>query len=60
MVIRHSLKLLEQLSEIEGLIESLERLMDERGIDFDREQVLLKVLKGRETRSASRPLKKDN
>lgn len=58
MIIRHSLKLLEQLSEVEDLIQKLEQIMDERGIDFDREQLLLKVLKGQEART-SRP-KKNN
>ena len=60
MIIRHSLKLLEQLSEIEGLIESLERVMDEKGIEIDREQALLKLLRSQEARSASRLSKKDN
>lgn len=60
MIIRHSLKLLEQLSEIETLITNLEKLMDENGIDYDREQLLLKIVQGREARTASRPQNKDN
>lgn len=58
MIVRHSLKLLEQLTELEKVIQKIERVMDENGIDCDRELVLLKILKGQETSYASRPQKK--
>ena len=58
MIVRHSLKLLEQLSELEQVIQQIEHLMDEKGVDCNRELVLLKLLKGREAQFASRPGKK--
>lgn len=58
MIIRHSNKLLEQLSEIEGLIQKVERLMEENGVEVDREKMLLTLLKGQEARSAARPNKR--
>lgn len=60
MVIRHSNKLLEQLSEIEGLIQKIERLMDENGLELDREKMLLTLLKGQEVRNTTRPLKQND
>lgn len=54
MIIRHSLQLLEQLSEIEALIKQLEKLMNENEIDFDKEKEILKILNGRRK---FRPLK---
>jgi len=59
MIVLHSNKILEQLSEIETLIQKIETFMDEKGIDCDREKVLLKVLKSREVTSTSRQ-NKDN
>lgn len=50
MIIRHSLKILEQLTEIEKIIQKIERYMDEKKLDIDREKVLLKILKSREAR----------
>ena len=50
IIIRHSLKILEQLSEIEELIGQMEKLMDKKGIEFDREKLLLRILKNRETK----------
>lgn len=44
MIIRHSLKILEQLSEIEKIIQKIERKMDEIGIDDEKEKVLQQVL----------------
>lgn len=58
MIVRHSLKLLEQLTELENVIQKIERVMDENGIECDRELVLLKILKGQEASYAPRPLKK--
>ena len=60
MIVRHSLKLLEQLSELEDVIQQIEHLMDEKGVDCNRELILLKILKGREAQFAPRlPKKKD-
>ena len=59
MIIRHSKKILEQLSEIENLIQKIESYMDENGLDGDRESVLKMILKDRETAMASRS-KKEN
>ncbi len=59
MIIRHSKKILEQLSEIENLISKIETYMDENGVESDREKLLLRVLKERETAMASRS-KKEN
>lgn len=58
MVIRHSNKLLEQLSEIESLIQKIERLMDENGLELDREKMLLTLMKGQEARNTTRPINK--
>ena len=54
MIIHHSLKILEQLSEIEGLIKKVENYMDEKGIETDREKLLLKILRNQEVLSTSR------
>jgi hypothetical protein len=59
MIVRHSKKILEQLSEIEGLISKIESYMDENGIDVDREMLLLRVLKEREASLTPRN-KKEN
>jgi hypothetical protein len=59
MIVRHSNKILEQLSEIENLIRKLESYMDECGIESDRETILLKALKDREAMKTSRN-KKEN
>lgn len=60
MIVRHSLKLLEQLTKLEQAIKEIELLMDEKGIECNREVILLKILKGRETSYAPRPRKKKN
>ena len=59
MIIRHSKKILEQLSEIENLIQKIESYMDENGLDGDRESVLKMILKDRETAMASRSNKEN-
>lgn len=51
MIIRHSLRLLEQLSELETKILQVEKLMEEKGIEIDREQIVLRLLKGQERNS---------
>ena len=48
MIIRHSIKILEQLTEIEDLIQKIESYIEENGIEIDREKILLKILKGQE------------
>ena len=52
MIIRHSMKILEQLTEIEELIQKLESFVDENGFEIDREKLLLKIL---ETRRCGTP-----
>lgn len=59
MIIRHSLLILEQLTEIEDLIQQVEKLMDENGVDVDREKLLLKLLKNRGTMKAPRNKEKN-
>lgn len=53
MIIRHSKKILEQLSEIENLIQKFEDYMDSSGMEIDREKILLKLIKAREVQSTS-------
>lgn len=45
MIIRHSLKILEQLSEIESLIQKIEMIIEDENLEIDREKILLKILK---------------
>jgi len=59
MIVHHSKKILEQLSEIENLISKIESYMDQSGMESDRETILLKVLKEREAMMTSRN-KKEN
>lgn len=59
MIIRHSLLILEQLTEIEDLIQQVEKMMDENGVDVDREKLLLKILKNRGTVKAPRKNEKN-
>lgn len=40
MIILHSMKILEQLTEIENTIKKVENYMDENGIEIDREKIL--------------------
>lgn len=54
MIILHSKKILEQLSEIESLISKFESYMDENGIDGEKEKILLRALKDREAMMTSR------
>lgn len=44
MIIRHSKSLLEQLSEVEDKIRELEKVMDEFGIEVDREKLINALL----------------
>lgn len=52
MVIRHSLKILEQLSEIEEIIQRVETLADESGVAIDREILLRRLLLKQQSDSA--------
>jgi hypothetical protein len=47
MIIHHSLKILEQLSEIENFISKVESYMDENGIEIDREKILKALIASR-------------
>lgn len=46
MIIRYSDSLLKQLSELEVRIQKFERLMEELGIDCDREKILQVIIAG--------------
>lgn len=59
MIIRHSKKILEQLSEIEELIQQVESFVEENGIEIDREKLLLKILRNQEVLSTSRKIKRE-
>jgi metallophosphoesterase superfamily enzyme len=48
MIIHHSKKILEQLSEIEDFIRKIERYMDETGIDGNRDKLLQQILENQE------------
>lgn len=47
MIILHSTKILEQLTEIENFIKKIENFMDEKGIDVDREKILKALIASR-------------
>lgn len=47
MVILHSIKILEQLTEIENTIKKVENYMDENGIEVDREKILEALIASR-------------
>lgn len=51
MIIRHSLKILEQLSEIENLIQQVEALAENHGVEIDRENLLTRLLKQQQASS---------
>lgn len=59
MIIRHSLRILEQLTEIEDLIQKVETIAEENGIEIDREKLLLKILRNQEALGTSRKMKQD-
>lgn len=54
MIIRHSMKILEQLTEIESLIQKIEAFVEENDLDSDREKLLLKILRNQEVLGTSR------
>lgn len=47
MIIHHSLKLLEQLSEIEELIKKIETYMEQNRIEMDRDKILEALIASR-------------
>lgn len=47
MIIHHSLKLLEQLSEIEELIKKIETYMEQNRIQMDRDKILEALIASR-------------
>lgn len=51
MIVLHSLKVLEQLSEIEAKIASVEKKMREKGIQIDSEALLLCLLKNQTSKT---------
>lgn len=44
MIIRHSYQLLENIAEIESKIQSVEKLLENLGVEIDREEVLLMII----------------
>ncbi len=52
MIIRHSKTLLEQLSEVEEKIKELEKVMDEFGVEIDREKLIAALLAKRSVKSS--------
>ena len=44
MVIRHSNQLLEQLTEVEEKIQAIEKLLEEMGLDCDKEKLIRTLL----------------
>ncbi len=47
MIIHHSIKLLEQLTEIESLISRIENYIEENKLEVDREKILEAVIASR-------------
>ncbi len=60
MVIRHSNQLLEQLTELEETIQLLEKLMDNLGINGEREDLIKKLLTRRQMSPGQQNLKLEN
>lgn len=54
MIIRHSMKILEQLTEIESMIQKIEAFVEENDMNIDREKLLLKILRNQEVLGTSR------
>jgi ketopantoate reductase len=51
MIIIHSTKLLEQLTEIEERIKAWERLMEDKGVELDREKLLTLLVRAVERKN---------
>ena len=47
MIILHSTKILEQLTEIEDFIKKIEKYIDEKGIEVDKEKILKALIASR-------------
>lgn len=47
MIILHSMKILEQLTEIENLIKKIQSYLDENGIEADQEKILEALIASR-------------
>lgn len=47
MIIHHSLKILEQLSEIESLIKKIEKYIEQNEIEVDRDKILEAIMASR-------------
>lgn len=52
MIIQHSLKILEQLSQVEEFIQKLEAYIEREKLDIDRDALLERLLKTREARTS--------
>lgn len=52
MIIQHSLKILEQLSQVEALIQKLETYIEKEKLNVDRDALLERILKAREARTS--------
>lgn len=47
MIVHHSLKILEQLSEIESLIKKIEKYIEQNEIEVDRDKILEAIMASR-------------
>lgn len=52
MIILHSMKILEQLAEIEDIIKRVENYIDESGLEVDKEKILEALIASRTSKSA--------
>lgn len=59
MIIRHSSQLLENLAEIESRIQAVEELIDDLGLEIDKEKILLMVLNRKRDEALLRKKKND-
>ncbi len=59
MVIRNVQALLENLSEVENKIQKMERVLEECGVEIDREKLLLWIITRKRAETLSRDKKSD-
>lgn len=59
MVIRNVQALLENLSEVENKIQKMERILEECGVEIDREKLLLWIITRKRAETLSRDKKSD-
>jgi hypothetical protein len=59
MIIRHSLQLLEQLTELEQKIQTIESYLEEKGMEVERDKILLWLIQGQRAKHPLTSLKKN-